>query len=380
MIGILSHYYNSNNYGGALQAYALCEFLKKNGFLSEQIQYSSKKNKNNRSYKNLIKLFFCDPVAFWKKCIIFLKIKKRNHLLKRRFSFFSTFRETMVPHTNNIYYPDTIDEIENEYDCFITGSDQVWNPCYISRGFTLEFVSNNKKKISYAASLGTDYIDETQKNALTASLPKLDAVSVREKESIPLLQPMFNKRIEYVLDPTLLLSSEEWDQLKSDFIIKNRFVFCYFLGNDKKYREIAKQYAKKNRLIIVNIPHTAEYNSNDSWFGDYKLFDASPCDFISLIKNADVVFTDSFHCCVFSLIYKKKFIVFQRSNHPGMRSRIDSLLNFYGGQSKFCDDNIKTNIDYIEKEINKEYFFNSTLFDEAVNASISFLLNNLDNQ
>ena len=181
-----------------------------------------------------------------------------------------------------------------------------------------------------------------------------------------------------MLDPTLLLSREEWDEVCSDRKIDRDYVFCYFLGENKKERKIAKEFAKKHNLKLVTIPHAAGgINLVDRKFGDEKIYDASPQDFISLIKNAKYVFTDSFHAVVFSNIYQKQYFVFNRNKSGQMSSRITDITELFNQTERFCAGKDKENLTYVESLVDIDYSLPNDKFEELKKKSLEFLDRNL---
>lgn len=364
-IGILTYYYESINYGGVLQSYALPRVLKKLGYVSEQICYTKEKEPiRNYNLFRLLKLLI-------KKCIYyFLNIK-----LKDRYNKFKIFRKS-VPHSSLIYTDKNIDKSLKYYDIFITGSDQVWNLTWYCPAFFLNFVPLGTKKLSYGASLGRTKLSSEEKSFFRKNLVNYSAISVRELDAVNLLESEINIKIEHVLDPTLLLTKEEWDEICSERLVKGKYLFCYFIGDNSEIRKIAKKYAKIHNLKLVVLPHAMGFTFSDCFWGDLKMYDIGPSEFISLIKYADYIMTDSFHGCVFSCIYKKQFNVFQRSNKKNMSSRIYSLLSLYNVKERFCDSVEKQDINYIETLSEIKYEKNIE-FDTLYDKSIKYLQKNL---
>ncbi len=349
-VGILTMYYKSVNYGGVLQAYALTKFLNDLGVEASQVTYD-----------------------FWRKKSITLRNSLLNpfrkmylmKFLKNRYKSFRIFRES-IPHTNTLYSDATITEANEYYDIFISGSDQVWNFDSYREPFFLTF--SKKKKVAYGAGMGQS-ISKINSEILHSLLNGYSAISVRENESVGLLGDCTHLGIEVVVDPTLLLSRKDWDTLiTSDY--SGDYVFCYFLGNDMNMRNIAKSFAKKKNMPIYTIPHVARFMKEDLFFGNKRIYEASPNDFISLIKNAKYVFTDSFHCCVFSSIYHKEYFVFERKGKKGMSSRIKDITALFDMESRFCYEG-RNNISYIENLIPTQY--NEEKYEILKKKSISFL-------
>lgn len=380
-VGITTHYYKSNNYGGNLQAYALCKVLQKNGVNAEQICFANLKGK--RSIKSRVKqegIF-----RFAKNCVkhilknVKLKTKKQKLISKQlniRNQNILKFNNN-IPHSQNVYNRQSIDNANKDYDLFITGSDQVWHPSAINYAYTLEFVKE-KTKMSYAASISKSTIDDKQKEFFKTFLKDYKRVSVREQNAVSLLSDLSPVSVEWVLDPTLLLSRQEWCDIIEECDIREKFIFCYFLGNDKRERKRAKEFAVKKGLKVVDIPHLhGFYEKADKNFADINVTTASIGQFIWLIKNADYVFTDSFHATVFSLIFKKQFFVFEREGFKGMGERITSLLSLFDLCERFVKEESSKNLIYINNlmdiDFSKEFF----KFNEKKNYSLEFLYEGL---
>ena len=383
-IGIITLYYDSQNYGGLLQSYALTYYINnKLGYLAEQICYKPDTirlgfdiKKRQRKLSKLL-----NPNCYLKKMEgVILNFYNKFFLSKKlrlRYSSCKTF-ERSIPHSKLIYDYCNIQECQQQYDMFIVGSDQVWNMNWFDKNLFLDFVSDNKTKIAYGVSLGNGLFNNKQKEYLRTVLPCFAAVSVREKNMVEVLQPLYkNSKISWVLDPTMLLDKKDWDNISSKRIIEGNYLFCYFLGNGKRIRILAKKYAKRHNLQIVSLPHLSAVIKYDIGFGDYKLYNITPNDFISLIKYSERVFTDSFHASVFSILYNKTFFVSNRLGIDVMSDRIYSLCELFGCGSHFLDADDKLNIKYIESvnQLESNYCFSK--FNEIKKKSIDFLEQNL---
>ena len=192
-------------------------------------------------------------------------------------------------------------------------------------------------------------LNPKQRQLFKESLRSYTAISVREKDAAALLENLSDIPVEWVLDPTLLLTKHEWDEICSPNVINKPYIFCYFLGEDMTARNLAKQFADKHKLPLAAIPYLqGKYRACDKNFGDICLSDISPNQFISLIKNAEYIFTDSFHATVFSHIFEKEYFVFERHGKQGMSSRLYSLLTIFNKIERFCDNNNKASLSYIE--------------------------------
>ena len=220
-----------------------------------------------------------------------------------------------------------------------------------------------------------------QKKIFKNSLSDFKAVSVREKSAEDLIKDLSPVPVQTVLDPTLLLQKEDWDEICSERIVNEDYVFCYFLGENKRSRRLAAEFAKKNGLKLVTIPHAGGWiKLADRKFGDEKLFDATPNDFLSLIKHAKYVFTDSFHAVVFSYIYQKQYFIFNRDKARSMSSRITDITELFNTQERFCFNKTRESMQYIETLEPIDYTKPNPTFEELRQRSMDFLKDNLGGQ
>ncbi|MBQ2815851.1 MAG: polysaccharide pyruvyl transferase family protein [Clostridia bacterium] len=371
-VGILTHFHNSVNYGGVLQAYALCEFLNKNGHDASQILYLPKMTLVSDSSLTIKDV--CRKVVLRLNKKIY---KKRNRGIKARMEqLFIDFRNN-VPHTEREYTKADIAETNDIFDVFITGSDQVWNPFWHDSNYLLSFVKDNSAKLSYAASIGVGQLDKAQEKLYPRYLSTFKALSVRESTASDVLSPLLDKQVQVCVDPTLLLTAEEWDNVAARRKIKEKYVFLYLLGEDKKTRKLAEKFAEAKGIKLVTIPDLlGAYRHCDRRLKAEKIMDATPSDFISLIKYADYIITDSFHACVFSLLYKKQFFAFQRDNKIKMESRIQNLTQMFGCPERFCTHD-EVDIKQLMQMSQIDYTNMINQFEKEKQKSVDYLNSNL---
>ncbi len=333
-IGIVTHYYKSTNYGGNLQAYALCAYLNRLGHDAVQISYD--KTPIKRAKVNWLRIAKKAKRTVKRLAGSLLHPQEMHGIAKRNDSILS-FNE-IIPHTP-CYNVQTVGAIADEYDLLITGSDQVWHPLAVCDAYLLTFGGEETTKISYAASVATDTLSPETKQRYKRALASFAAVSVREESAVELLRDIAPCDVEVSLDPTLLLSKEDWEAVLEPTGIPEKYVFCYFLGDDRQQRQLAQQYAQQHGLKVVSLPYLlGAYRACDKRFGDYRPYDVSPGRFLSLIKHAEYVFTDSFHATVFSLLFEKQFSVFIRSGAESMSTRLYSLLELFDLHERFSGD------------------------------------------
>ena len=356
-------FYKNENYGGVLQAYALAEYLKQCGFFAEQICYDDYPTSFFYSIRKLLKQSI-------KVVACFLHLRKIPYNKTKRSIF--NWAMSYVPHSKIVYNRKNIMKTNNVYDIFVAGSDQIWTDAY-SDEYLLDFVNAVNKKVSYAASIGKKSVSERAREHFVNSLSSFSFISIREKESVELVKSITGFNIEWTMDPTLLLSRDEWDKVCSSRLITEKYIFCYYLGDDIRLREIARQFSERKGLKIVTIPYLQmQYNKSDNSFGNYTLNSASPSDFISLIKNAEYVLTDSFHACIFSNHYQKDYYVFDRISFPEMSIRIRDYLGLFNSLNHFIKEE-HFNIDYIEALPSISYLLPQNSLNELIYKSKSFL-------
>lgn len=349
-IGITTLYTGSTNYGGVLQAYAMCKALENLGFEAYQILYKkdpiSAKERLVRTIQNKRLLSMMKIRINLFIVSIQEKIHHSTQSLREFRNSFSEFRE-MIPHSEKLYTDKTITDC-TIYDVYLTGSDQVWNigeTYEIEPFYWLEFVDSNKRKISYAASISKKDFPKYLYPKIQSLLADYRAISVREKTDKKLLDRIIgNGKTQWVLDPTLLISRSEWEMLCEDNPYKEKhYVFAYLLGSNTKQRELVTEWAKKHNKTIICIPYLlGHYRSCDKLFGDIRRSNVTPNLWLSLIRDADCVFTDSFHAAVFSSIFHTPFYVFKRSKDSSkhsMNSRIYSLMQLFNTGDRIIDNN-----------------------------------------
>ena len=376
-VGVITHYYNSLNYGGNFQAYALVKFLNDNGCNAVQIPYDRSDDWPFSKMSNgLVKRF----VRFFKKP---QKEPAATELsdeelqgIKRRNSLIAEFNTAVIPHCR-VFCKKDLKKI-GEFDAFVVGSDQVWHPKAVCSAYLLDFDTGSAKKLSYAASFAVNALSDDVKPYYKKCLSAFDAVSVRENSGKDIVKDLIGRDAECAVDPTLLLSKEDWDAVCKDIALPEKYVFCYFLSPCASARRKASEYARSINAKTVFLPYIAEkICTEDKSFGDVRLFDVSPEQLLTVVKNAAAVFTDSFHITVFSLIFKRTFFAFGRSDYSGMGSRLQTLLSMFDMEDRFFPATEQTeNLSFADIPA-PNYEKRFVKFENAVKKSTGFLKNNL---
>ena len=320
-----------NNYGSLLQAYALQHTLKLLGYdnhiiSDERLVYPHKYNQADSPISPLQKTRRF--LGFWKH---FLRYKSfRNDYYTKL--YFDRFRNEYLIIDNE--YSSSY-ELGKKYDAYIAGSDQIWHPSknIFKPFYYLDFT--NRKKISYAPSLGTSVYPNEYKDVVKELLSSFNHISIREKKGEELLSSFIEKDITTVLDPTLLLSKNEWNKIVPKTKQNKKYAIGYFLTFNQEYINWTILDAKKRniKLFFFHInPHVYEYSNN--------VVAAGPREFISYIKEADFVYTDSFHATVFSILYEKDFLTFKRfkdGSENDQNSRLENLFQLTNIKDRYID-------------------------------------------
>jgi len=334
-VGIVSCYFK-NNYGSMLQAYATQKFLDNNNIPNETINIKElsdfSKGKKKYYLSQVTNLGFIKAKTGMIKLKMYSKFDKN---LKKNFAIRNQKFEEFKSNFNLSKLFNTYKELNiystQKFSDIIVGSDQLWLPVnVVSDYYTLNWVPNNINKISYATSCGISSIPTRYKEKYSTFLKKIEHISVREKIAVKLVKETSNKEAKLVCDPTLLLTKDDWMGIqKKESILNEKYIFCYFLGNNIEHRKFVERLKEKTGYKIVSINHCDEYVKYSDFFADIVPYDVGPCEFLNYIRNAEYICTDSFHGTVFSLINNKEFFTFERFNKKSKmstNSRINSLL------------------------------------------------------
>lgn len=311
-VGVVT-FHSANNYGAILQTWALQKVLKDMGMNSGIINY----------HPDIIDGLY-DPMQL--KEGLERQIKKSTLYIRNRKSLirYNKFRSFLRENYNLIGDYRTYDELKSakfNLDAYITGSDQVWNPTHIGGydpAYFLEFAAQGKKKISYAASLGTDYIDSRYKDDIERALSTFTSISIREKSAKPAVEELVEGPVEVVLDPTLLLKKEDYDEIKVRSKIKEPYILVYAIERNPELAKFANKISVALGLpLIQRRPGLKLVNELEPFYT------ADTGEFLGLVESAEYVITNSFHGTVFALLYGKPFVSML---HSDTGSRTEDLL------------------------------------------------------
>lgn len=345
-IGILT-YNNALNYGAILQAYALQTFIKSLNYECEIIDYNNHNKKKHSLFKIILNII---------KLPMYINRKNKFYYFKRKYMTISKTKYNKKNIINSNKY----------YNKFIVGSDQVWNFEVNNNDYNyyLSFVNDNNLRMSYAASLGELSFNKESSKTIKKYLNKFNNISVREWNSKKYLESRLGVyNISKVCDPIFLLDTKDWEKLEIN--IKNtNYIFVYSLHEEYLY-SIASQLSKIYNLNVICLRFGLRKTINKKHIRNCEVG-----EFISYIKNAKIILTDSFHCTAFSILYKKNFRVMLKKNKLYLNDRIISLLNDFKINNAIIDEN--TDYKSILKNINY-----SKMNIDIINESRNYVINML---
>ena len=355
---------NYHNFGTYLQAYALQTFLRKNNYdvkILDDYTYSVKQP-----------IFIITKILVKKfvKQLFFHSYLKDDKLDHSSGKLFEQFKTKFLQVDSNI---EQLGKLDERYDAYVCGSDQIWNPGgFVRKDNDFYFASfGNNPKIAYAPSIGVKEIPSQYKEHFSKLIFDFAFLSTREQNAAEVLNDLCGKTVETVVDPTLLLSREEWFHLVEPCEKTQPYIFVYLLSYNQVYIDCVYEYSAKHNLNVrmvkpcgVKIPIEG-------------IESAGPLEFLQLIADASVVMTDSFHAVLFSIIYRKHFIVFKRfkdTNKASQNSRIENLLSMIKRPDCFIGEDKLHQVDEVESlefdDIDKE-------LSPFIDKSKAYLLNAL---
>lgn len=319
-IGIATIHHAKFSYGAYLQAMAMVKLCRNFSNDVEIINYENVYEQTELKTKN---------VSFLKKIKQYTNFYTRMYLYNMKKNLYrdSTKLDSLYGCVTKKYY--SVFELRDlRYDVLVCGSDQIWNPEImgeIDPFFLLDF-GKAKRRVSYAASMGSYEINDREKVLFSGYLKNFTAISVREEHAKKQLQGLTNKKIQVVSDPTLLLSRADWeacfpDELSCKKKDGPKYILCFFVWNGiSKYMEDVKKYAKELNLPIWNI----QAHSKKIKGVDQVIQAPTVGEFLRFIDNAELIITNSFHGVAFSLNLNKNFIPILNMKNP---ERVKNLLN-----------------------------------------------------
>lgn len=299
-IGIIT--IQGDNYGATLQAVALNSFLNSMGFDAENLDYNDvNRVKNSLSFKQKI------INDLWTKVAVRLIIGNKK---KEKFE---AFRQANLKFSKGQWRSkEALAADYPEYDIYISGSDQIWNPDVMrdDYNYLLSFAPDSAKKIAYASSFGKSKLPDNKKDTYKKYLSRFDNIAVREKSGKDIVNDLLGYEPEQVVDPTLLLNADEWSKVTDYKPADEKYILCYYMPGDNTVcgaiKKISEDISKKTGYKIINLGLKEYYKFKSGM--DCRV-DAGPADFVNLFLGAEYVVTNSFHGTAFSTNFNKKVYV-----------------------------------------------------------------------
>lgn len=322
-------YHGAANFGQILQCYALQTLCEKYGLDATVIKYRHPdenelldeipaKGRERRNYE-----------LAWRN----EHLENQSGSQAKRFL---SFIDENIHLSGQCYSIEDVQEETADKDYLIVGSDQLWNPIWFDEIFLLGFAKSSQRCFSYAT--GGITTDEGSCRGIikqiATGIAHFSGVSVREPISAEILRKYTGKEIVDVLDPTLMLDTAEWDTVCGERLIKGDYILCFCIGLIQPQKHLLREIARKHgveHVVYIRMNFSNEHLYENELF---KEIDAvGPREFISLIKNAEAVCTDSFHGCAFSILYERDFYLLSRAycdENEASRIRTDNLLEKFG--------------------------------------------------
>ena len=323
-VGVIT-FHSANNYGATLQTWALQKVLKGLGVEAGVINY----------HPDVIDILY-DPMQLsrgMKRYAKMMKIALRRRESLVRYNRFQKFLHKNFNLIGDFRSYKELAAARLGLDAYIVGSDQVWNPTHIGGydpAYYLEFAEEGSKRLSYAASIGSDYINPKYEDKMKKALADFSAISVRERSIQDAISRLSGKQASLVLDPTLLLSREDYDEIKVKSRIKEPYILLYMIEKNPQVISLANKLSVSLGMPVIQRRPTKGLTNELPPF-----YTADAGQFLGLIEGASVVVSNSFHGTVFSIIYGKPFISML---HSDTGSRVVDLLTELGLQSHILYD------------------------------------------
>lgn len=330
-------WFHFQNFGTALQVFALSKIVRKLGYQDFVINYIPEAS-DNRPFILRLK----DYKYVKQKLILFFQhimpIFSPAYLDKEKSLAFHHFIKKNIRFTDICTTFADLYALNNNYDAFVCGSDQIWAPTLYNSKYFLDFVDNTDKMVAYAPSIGLEQLEDSNvKELMKKSIQRFKHLSVREEQGSKIIKDLVGVEARVVLDPTLLLDKSEWSNIGIFSNIAKPYMLCYFLGYNKRYWRFINKLSRKLNLKSVIIPIFArDYLRNGE-----VILGVGPKEFIGLIQNARLVCTDSFHGVTFSVVFERPFIAFKRfsdSDPISQNSRVYNLLKILGLEDRLFND------------------------------------------
>ena len=306
-IGIVTITNDGYNFGNRLQNYALQTILERMGYDVETL---------NRPIRGNQRLW-------WKrkKMVLHYFLPYRRKIVHLKAGNFYFWNRRYIKWSNRVATDDILPLLGKQYDYLIAGSDQIWNPKFIWGEDPYMFLQFAKpeQRIAYSPSIGLDEIPQENITQYEDWWRDWNALSCREYIGANIISRVINKKVPTLIDPTLLLSSEDWCKLTKGIKTPKKYIFVYMLGEiTGEYKEYIDKLAHENQCEVVDVMNDIRYAGGN------------PSVFVALIQNAERVIADSYHAMVFAMLFHLPFTFIDRVGWGmNMNSRVETLMRIF---------------------------------------------------
>ena len=328
----LLSFHNAANYGAALQAYAFQRFLSDSGFDCEYINYINQ----SRAHEYSMSWHIYDCLKHGKLTSAAAYLAGSPFMTLRKWRF-NRFYDQHLRKTDKVYHSSKeAEELNSQYDYFIVGSDQVWNP--VCNGddavFLLDFVKDGKKRISYSPSFGMTEVDDAHKKVFKDNLEQFAQIGVRETVGQKIVQEC---EAMLCLDPVLLLSKDQWEGIMPKKRNKESFIFSYTNRDSqtKDFFKIGYKLDGRKHYVLSRYTKPGDF-LNSQVRVKYCM---SPQEFLWVVNNSDMVISASFHCIAMSIILNRQFVAITTGDE-GKDERLLNLLRTLGLQDRVLREGV----------------------------------------
>lgn len=375
-----------DNFGSALQTYATQNIIQKLGYQAECINIDGVMREiEARKRRYYIRRIFQKEEFKYLLAYSFSRLSRQGNgtyaeSMRIRRQAYKRFYDQYLNFSKHCSTMDELTSLCSDYYAVLVGSDQLWRPSNIAGGFfTLEFVPNEINKIAYSTSFGVGALHKSIEKQAFKFLSRINHISVREETGKEIVRNITGKEVPVVCDPTMLLTVDDWRDIDCKKpLYEGNYILCYLMGPEKRHREFVKRLKVATNCRIIGLLHGSTYLRMDEEWPDEKPYDIGPREFLNLVRYAKYICTDSFHCCVFSILYEVPFFVFRRdkeNRETSSNDRIYTLLSWTGLSERLLtgDEEVE---DYVDQSID---FSNvKILVEEKREQSMAFLTKALE--
>lgn len=350
--------HNVNNYGASLQATALCGYLRLQGHDAKVIDYIPVRG--GTAPRSRLRTILESPLL---RPVARLIDSYRSYRSRDRRRRFATYLSAL-PLTRRYSSLAQLRETPPQADLYIAGSDQIWNPRFANGrdpAFFLDFGAATTRRASYAASFASEQLPQNSEQEMQSHLATLDDISVRESSGLDILHSLGYEGVQ-VVDPVFLLPRSYWDSVagRSEIRHKGNYILLYAFDAGPLIRDTARRLSEDMRLPVISI---AAYPVKGV---EKNYCNAGPAEFLSLIRGASVILTESFHALAFGMIFRVPFFAFRRNEN--LNARLTDFLSTLGLSQRLITSDTGT-----LPQVGMDFSAPETILDQMRETSVKYL-------